>query len=450
MISIPYYLDFFITKEEIDQPYWLVGSHRASQNNTIFGFVFESPAKKTYRDDIANYMNGIRVKYDRVTVRNKEFTISILKTGPDNKQRFYPHKFRFYSDFVSVIVKSPELLKKTNGKEVVLYIRANLLVSEISKFGFGTGMEVNNTYKLRMLSGMLAQRRTVISLESESDPESLDSKLGYYNTLPKTARFEPGYLYVIRDDKFFIYLGKLNESIQTTPEWSQVYGNFCGTRFNRFNHLDIVSTVYDLSVKNNNDLFITVSDDTRDLLLEVIDKNEVLSIQEVLSNLINKNRIFNEEEKRGYYSGVGIAVECKMKTKLSATKIGKVIGFDDISNDEVNKIIKTVSLDKFLSNGKKLDGDAFYLLKLNPDILRHHIDPKVLFDYTINRIIDKNYHAGYLANRLLEGSYPIGGYNLSGIRFLAENTMIDKTGLPKSEEEITNTIKDLLKKKYSL
>lgn len=449
MISIPYYLDFFITKEEIDQPYWMVGSHRASQNNTIFGFVFESPTKRMYRNDIAYHMSRIKVKYDKVTVRNKGFTISLLKTGPDNKGRFYPHKFRFYSDFVSVIVKSPELLKKTNGKGVVLYTRADLLVSEISKFGL-SGMEVNNTYKLRMLSGMIARQRTVISLESEIDTESLDSKLGYFKTLPKTTRLEPGYLYVKGDDKFFIYLGKLNESIQTTPDWSQVWGDFCGYRFSRFNHLDIVSTVYDLSVKNNDDLFITVSDGTRDLLLEVIDKNEVLDIQKVLSNLINNNRLFNDEGKGVYYSDVGIAVGRKMKTKLSATKIGKILDFVNINDNEVNRIIKTVSLNKFLSNDKKLDDDAFYLLKLNPDILRHHIDPKVLLDYTINRIIDKNYYTGQLARCLLDNSYPISGYNLSGIKFLVENTIMDKTSLPKNKEEIINTIKDLLKDKYSL
>lgn len=450
MISIPYYLDFFITKDEIDQPYWMVGSHRASQNNTIFGFVFESPTKKMYRNDIAYYMSRNKVNYDRVTVRNKGFTISILKTSPDNKERFYPHKFRYYSDLVSVIVKSPELLEKTNGKGVILYMRADLLVGEISKYGLN-GMDINNTYRLKMIGGSIARQRTVISLEDESGTESLDCKLGYYKTLPKTTKLEPGYLYVMGDDKFFIYLGKINESIQTTSDWSHMYGNSYGYRFNSFNVLDIINTAYDLSVKNNDDLVITVSDNTRDSFLGVIDRKEVLNMQKVLTNLINNNRVFDNDDKViEYYSDAGIAVSNRMKTKLSATKIGKVISFDNIDNNDVNKVIKTVSLEKFLSNGKKLNENAFYLLKLNPDILRYHVDPKVLLDYTINGIINKTYYSKHLASCLLKDSYPIGGYNLSGIKFLVENTIIDKTDLPKSKEEFINTIKDLLKKKYSL
>ena len=170
-------------------------------------------------------------------------------------------------------------------------------------------------------------------------------------------------------------------------------------------------------------------------------------MQKVLTNLINNNRVFDDDKVTEYYSDAGIAVSNRMKTKLSATKIAKVISFD---NNDVNKVIKTVSLEKFLSNGKKLNENAFYLLKLNPDILRYHVDPKVLLDYTINGIINKTYYSKHLAACLLKDSYPIGGYNLSGIKFLVENTIIDKTDLPKSKEEFINTIKDLLKKKYSL
>lgn len=448
MISIPYYLDFFITKEEIDLPYQLVGSQRASQNNTIFGFVFKSPTKKMYRDDIAFYMSRNKINYDKVTVRNKGFTISILKTGPDNEERSYPHKFRYYSDLVSVIVKSPELLEKTNGKGVILYMRADLLVGEISKFGLNS-MEINNTYKLRMIGGSIARQRTVISLESESNTESFGTKLGYYETLPKTTRLEPGYLYIIGEDRFIVYLGKLNESIQTSLSWSR-YRDFFGYRFSKFDHLSIINSAYDLSVKNDDDLFITVSGSNRDLLLEVIDGNEVLNIQKVLTNLMINSRVLDDKKKDYYQDRDELAISCKIKTKLSATKIGKVISFDNIDNNEFNRIIKTISLNIFLSNGKKLNDDAFYLLKLNPDILRYHIDPKVLLDYTIDNIIDKTYYSEHLANSLLEGSYPIGGYNLIGIKFLVENTIMDKTDLPKSEEDIINAIKNLLKKKYSL
>lgn len=368
-MELPQLLDFYVTEKPVQPSFSLysdqvVGNLRSK--GLCFGVIVSSLASRTVRRRY-NYIVGLDYPaYKVVRVRNGGFTMSLIDC---NGIFSYPTDERGYNSArMLVSVSSPELLEKTGGRPVCLFIFASELMKLIAVGGGTVGLTIPGEFYLKPLKCNYFIATTGFYRIGNSNKADIEGsvRLSAYRGGRTTSKLVPGKLYLYKGNtSAVIYLGKINKVVRSYHTRMSSIAGLCMVE-------DSISQLPRIEIEENIDLFIGVDYNSCAALLDTPTKPTLL---EFIEDLARKDLI-------------GTSFYCKVeprKTKLRLVETEAVI---DLPNDfSVTNFFRSIAGDAYDRTGD----DVF--MALCPELI-HKKGPSKFLSYLetdIRKAIKLNY-----------------------------------------------------------
>lgn len=310
-MELPYMLKFFIAEQPIQPDYNMnkVLVDGLVQDNYCFGAVISSNASDTVRHRYSAIVRTYDRNYKTVLVENGGFTISLVNCVA---QYFYPIDSRGYSGpRVMISISSPELLKKTGGKPVILYTTVNDVFDHITSSRSVVDLKIPGNYYISTFGcNYYITNIELTKFDSTSKVEiERGVRLSKYRSGSQTTKLVPGRLYLFKHNKYAgIYLGNIkkvlgnrNNCVPETPKMNAISPRIIIRGIELLEHVDIfievdyddhciplldsptkktIQEFFELLLNNNVTIRFNYVSTSRRTKLKFIDTEEVLSIPE--------------------------------------------------------------------------------------------------------------------------------------------------------------------------
>ena len=233
---------------------------------------------------VNDYMSGYPgVKWERVIIQNSGFTISILPSYDDPYCQGYP---KAYIHTVLVKLSHPELDRYPF--QIGTYINSRTLINILSKSQNMIDRTLSGNFCCIHESGFSGIYYTIFDVE---DPENLGmaskKELGKIISERRgTTKWKPGYSYVTKTEKSFIYLGDISDGW-----WKLRYSSDFGYQ--------LPATFYNIMEKTTEttSLIMYTSDLTKDMA-DLIESNRGGYISTILTSCLE----YTIKNKTSYYA----------------------------------------------------------------------------------------------------------------------------------------------------
>lgn len=369
-MELPQLLDFYVTEKPVQPSFSLysdqvVGNLRSK--GLCFGVIVSSLASRTVRRRY-NYIVGLDdPAYKVVRVRNGGFTMSLIDC---NGTITYPTDERGYNSArMLVSVFSPELLEKTGGRLVCLFVYASELMKLIASGGGTVGLTVPGEFYLKPFKCNYFIATTGFYRIGNSNKADIEGsiRLSAYRGGRTTTKLTPGKLYLYKGNtSAVIYLGKISKVVCSYFTRMSSIAGLCKVE-------DSISRLPKINMVEGVDLFIGVDYNSCAALLDSPTKPTLL---EFIEGLVRKGLVCSS-----FYCG---GVEPR-KTKLRLVETETVI---DLPNDfNVANFFRSISGDAYDRTGD----DTF--MALCPELI-HKKGPAKFLSYLetdIRKAIKLNY-----------------------------------------------------------
>jgi hypothetical protein len=151
------------------------------------------------------------IKFEKITVMNKGFTIEFLEEygGSTNNH----HVIKYYTPASVVKIKHPDF--ERYPFEIHTVVPDDILVSLIGKVGYVSDRKLSGNFCVGTLSGMSGIWITSFLVEDPEDSKLMEGiESGKKMSEEKfTKKWVPGYKYLLKNGDPIIYLGKMEDFI---------------------------------------------------------------------------------------------------------------------------------------------------------------------------------------------------------------------------------------------
>lgn len=284
-MELPQLLDFYVTEKPVQPSYSLysdqvIGDLRSK--GLCFGVIVSSLASWTVRKRYNHIVKLDDPAYKVVRVKNGGFTMSLIDCDGTIT---YPTDERGYNSArMLVSVSSPELLEKTGGRSVCLFVYASDLMKLIASGGGTEGLTVPGEFYLKPFKCNYFIATTGFYRIGNSNKVDIESsiRLSAFRGGRTTTRLTPGKLYLYKGNTgAVIYLGKISKVVRS---------NFTGMSSiaGLYRVEDSISQLPRFEMVENVDLFIGVDYDS---CVSLIDSPTKPTLLEFIEGLARKGLI---------------------------------------------------------------------------------------------------------------------------------------------------------------
>lgn len=366
-MELPNLLDFYLTNKPIQASYSLYNNRLVGtliKKGYCFGAVIKGLASRTVRKRYERIVKLDDPNYRVVRVRNGNFTISLVDC--DEVTNYYPTDERGYNSArMLVSVSSPELLEKTGGRKVCLFMFASELMGNVVTSGGMTGLTIPGEFYIKPLTNNYFITTTEIYRVGFSNRVKIENsvKLSVYREGGTTSKLVPGKLYLYKSNtSAVIYLGKISKVVRNSYSWTSTAGLYCVE--------ESLSNLPRIKLEKDVDLFFSVDYDS---CMSLLDSPTKPTLLEFISDLIGRGQMRDR-----FYCGKD---KKSRKTKLRLVETDTVI---DLPSD--------FDLTSFFESAYRKTGvDVF--MSLCPDILKKESLDKFLdiLESEVKKSVNLNY-----------------------------------------------------------
>lgn len=354
-MELPNLLDFYLTEKPIQPSYSLYSEKLVKtlvSKGYCFGAAIKGLASRTVRLRYNHIVKLDDPNYIVVRVKNGGFTVSLVDC--DEVTNYYPTDERGYNSArMLVSVSSPELLEKTGGRPVCLFMFASELLGIIVASGGMTGLTIPGEFYIRPLSDNYFIATTGFHRVGFSNRDKIGNsvRLSEYREGSTTSKLVPGKLYLYKNNTdAIIYLGKISKVVCSSY-------SCLSSDAGLYRVEESLSKLPRIKLEKDVDLFVDVDYDSCVPLLDSPTKPTLL---EFISDMVEKSQTCDR-----FFCGRN-----DRKTKLRLVETDTVIDlprdfspsgfFGSIASDLYNKtgidvfmalypdLLKKENLDKFL------------------------------------------------------------------------------------------------------
>ena len=370
-MELPNLLDFYLTVKPIQPNYVLYHEKLIGaliRKGYCFGAAIKGLASRTVRKRYDHIVKLDDPNYRVVRVKNGNFTVSLVDC--DEVTNYYPTDERGYNSArMLVSVSSPELLEKTGGRSVCLFMFASELMGIIVTSGGMADLTIPGEFYIRPLSTNHFIATTGFHRVGFSNRDKIGNsvRLSEYREGSTTSKLVPGKLYLYKNNtNAIIYLGKISKVVRNSYSClSSVAG--------LYRVEESLSKLPRIKLEKDVDLFVGVDYDSCVPLLDSPTKPTLL---EFISDLVEKSQTCDR-----FFCG-----RSDRKTKLRLVETDTVIDipsdfspsgfFGSIASDLYNKTGIDVFMALYPDLLKKENLDKFL------DILEFEVKKSVNLNYT--------------------------------------------------------------------
>lgn len=385
-MKLPQLLDFYVTEKPVQPSYSLYSDHVVGglrSKGLCFGVILSSLASRTVRKRFDHIVKLDDPAYKVVRVRNGGFTMSLVECEGTIT---YPTDERGYNSArMLVSVSSPELLEKTGGRPVCLFVYACELMKLIATGGGTVGLTIPGEFYLKPFRCSYYIATTGFYRIGNSNKADIEGsiRLSAYRGGRTTTKLVPGKLYLYKGNtSAIIYLGRISKLVRSHYLRMSSIPGMCkvAEEFSRLPRINMAENV---------DLFVSVDYDSCAALIDTPTKPTLL---EFIEDLVRKGLV-----ESSFYCG---GVEPR-KTKLRLVETETVI---DLPSDfNLTSFFKSIAGDAYDRTGV----DAF--MSLCPELLKKRSDKFLSYLETdVRKAIKLNYigyQGGKTTARVLMNSY---------------------------------------------
>lgn len=346
-MELPQLLDFYVTEKPVQPSFSLYSDHvvgNLRNKGLCFGAILSSLASRSVKKRFDYIVKLDDPSYKVVRVKNGGFTMSLIDC---ESTITYPTDERGYNSArMLVSVSSPELLEKTGGKPVCLFVYACELMKLIATGGGTVGLTIPGEFYLKPFRCNYFITTTGFYRIGNSNKADIEGsiRLSAYRGGRTTTKLTPGKLYLYKGNtSAVIYLGKIGKVVCSYFTRMSSIPGLC-------NVAEELSRLPRINMEENVDLFISVDYDSCAALIDNPTKPTLL---EFIEDLVRKGQV-----ESSFYCG---GVEPR-KTKLRLVETETVI---DLPSDlNLTSFFRSIAGDAYDRTG------AGVFMALCPELLK--------------------------------------------------------------------------------